>query len=181
MGNCWLWTIKATVLLFESWPLWIQKQMYNSTTLFIVTLLGHSSKSLWKKPQGLVGLMRIGKAFQPEEVEVLTTLKEEIRRFIHPSHLQTLPDNPCYQHQLKRMCRPLLTKALRNGKIHLKLSWQSSSANLGLKPVTLTDKYFIIWYPRSLLGSNFFMNFAVFFDIRCVSFAFSQLCCWLHT
>lgn len=38
------------------------------------------------------------------------------------------------------------------------------------------DENFIIWYPGSLLYGDFFIDFAVFFNTKYASFAFSQLC-----
>lgn len=137
-----------------------------------------------KGSKGCLDCYTTGKLFSLNRWQALTKVSKDIRGLIDPLCLQMLPDNPCYQHQLKRMCRLLLTKLPKHWE-RAKYNYTDKAdpvlQNLGLKPVTLTDEYFIMRYPGSLLYSDFFIDFAVFFNIGYVSFAFSQLHFWGHT
>lgn len=110
MGNCGVWTINTTVWLFESWPLSIWKQMCNSAAFHCNAAWTVQEEPLDKSSKGWLDCYTTGKLFSLNRWRALTKVSEDIRGFIDPLCLQMLPDNPCYQHQLKRMCRLLLTK-----------------------------------------------------------------------
>lgn len=75
------------------------------------------------------------------------------------------------------------TKALRKGKIHLQLSWQSrSSPDLRLKASYSHGWKFNHMISREFVVQLLFLDFVVsdIFNIRYNSFVFSLLCFWVH-